>query len=230
MKDSYPSSKLVVGSSIVVLLSFVTAIAQTTNTAPQKTSTSLAGNYEGTAKGPSGPIPLKLELKDEAGKISGRVITPRETHEIIKATMADGLLSLELEDKTSPARLTLREKDSKLIGELTVGGQTGPVEFHRVVADEISGEWDGAADTQGQAFPFTLSLKLDGENVTGTSNSELGNSRISSGIWKEGKLVLVIESGNGQIGLVATLQEGKLVGDYDFAGQMQGKWVAVRKK
>ena len=149
---------------------------------------------------------------------------------ILKGTMADGALSLELESKGAPAKLTLKEKGGKLVGELAADGQTGTVEFHRIAVDEISGEWDAAADAQGQAFPFTLTLKLEGEKVTGTSNSELGNSTISSGVWKDGKLAILIEAGSGQVGLIATLQDGKLVGDYDFAGQLQGKWVAVRKK
>jgi hypothetical protein len=29
---------------------------------------------------------------------------------------------------------------------------------------------------------------------------------------------------------MATIDGGKLIGDYDFAGQLQGKWVAIRKK
>jgi hypothetical protein len=40
----------------------------------------------------------------------------------------------------------------------------------------------------------------------------------------------VLDSANGPVGLVATLVDGKLVGDYDYAGQLQGKWVALRKK
>ncbi|HXU08316.1 MAG TPA: hypothetical protein VN743_04910, partial [Blastocatellia bacterium] len=93
-----------------------------------------------------------------------------------------------------------------------------------------TGEWDAAADAQGQAFPFTLVLKLDGDKVTGSSSSQLGNSEISSGTWKDGKLSLVINGSSGAIGLMATLDGGKLIGDYDFAGQLQGKWVAVKKK
>ena len=104
------------------------------------------------------------------------------------------------------------------------------VEFHRVAIDEISGDWDAAADAQGQPFPFTLSLKLDGEMVTGISSSQLGNSTISSGIWKDGKLAIMLDSPSGQVALVGTLQDGKLVGDYDYSGLLQGKWVGVKKQ
>jgi len=230
MKNACSKSLGAAISLAVLLMACVTVSAQTNNASAQKPPTSFAGKYEGTAKGPQGEVALKLELVDESGKFSGRVVTPREEHPIIKGTVAAGMLSLDLESKGSPAKLTLKEKDGNLVGELTIDGQTGLVEFHRVKVDDISGEWDGAADAQGQAFPFTLTLKVEGEKVTGSSSSELGTSAISAGIWKEGKLTIVLESGSGQIGLVATLQDGKLVGDYDFAGQMQGKWVAVRKK
>src|SRR5438067_1064754 len=84
-----------------------------------------------------------------------------------------------------------------------------------------------SAIAQGQPFPFTLSLKLEGDKVTGSSNSQLGVGNITTGTWKEGKLAVVLD---GNITLVATMIEDKLSGDYDFAGQSSGKWVAVKKK
>jgi len=215
-------------SALAVLLVPAIVMGQGSGSANQKTSTPLTGKYEGTAKSPDGDVQLTLELMDDSGKFSGVASTPHGTYKVAKGHLADGLLTLEFE--TSPAKLSLRQKDDKLVGELTVDGKTGAVELRRVGKDEISGEWDAAADAQGQPFPFTLSLKVDGEKVTGSSSSQLGTSTISSGNWKDGKLALVLESGNGQIALMATLDNGKLVGDYDFAGQFSGKWAAVKKK
>lgn len=204
--------------------------AQDPSSTKPKLPAPLTGKYEGVGKGPNGDVQMTLDLVNEAGKFSGRVTTANGTYEIIKGQIIDGLLTLELQDKDSGAKLSLRPTEDKLIGELSAHGRTGAVEFKSVSKDEITGEWDAAADAQGQPFPFTLTLKVEGEKVTGSSNSELGNTMISSGVWKDGKLVIALESGSGQIGLIATLQDGKLVGDYDFAGQLQGKWVAVRKK
>ncbi len=181
------------------------------------------------AKGPEGDVPMTLEIVDEAGKVSGQITTSKASYKFIKGQLADGLLTLET-DAASKGKLTLRQKDDKLVGELSIDGKAGPVEFHKPKVDEISGEWDAAADAQGQPFPFTLVLKLDGEKVTGSSSSQLGNNEISSGTWKDGKLTILINGQSGAIGLMATLDGGKLVGDYDFAGQLQGKWVAIRKK
>jgi hypothetical protein len=88
----------------------------------------------------------------------------------------------------------------------------------------------GVADAQGQPFPFLLTLKVDGEKVTGSSSSQLGTSPITSGTWKDGKLAIVLEGGAGQIAMGATMIEGKLSGEFDFAGQLSGKWVAIKKK
>jgi hypothetical protein len=58
----------------------------------------------------------------------------------------------------------------------------------------------------------------------------LGTSPITSGTWKDGKLTFVLDGGSGQIAMMAAVIEGKLSGDYDFAGQASGKWVAIKKK
>jgi hypothetical protein len=41
--------------------------------------------------------------------------------------------------------------------------------------------------------------------------------------------VFSLEGANGTIALTAAIVEGKLSGEFDYAGQMQGKWVAVKK-
>jgi hypothetical protein len=189
---------------------------------------SVAGKYEGIAKTAEGDVQLALELKEDAGKISGQVTSPHGSYNIVKAAMAEGVLTIEAEGKGSKGKLVLRPKGDSLVGDFTVDGQTGAVEFKKTVAkDEISGEWDAVADASGQAFPFTLSLKLDGDKVSGTSDSQLGHFNIVSGSWKDGKFAIVLD---GNVALIATMIEGKLSGDYDFNGQSSGKWVALRKK
>ena len=217
--------------SVLALLLIPSMVpGQNSGSATQKAPTSLTGKYEGTAKGPGGDVQLTLDLTDQAGKFSGGVTTPRGIYKVVKGQMVDGLLFLDLDADPSTAKLSVRQKDDTLVGELSVDGKTGPVELRRLAADQISGIWDAAADANGQAVPFTLTLKVDGEKVTGSSSSQLGDSTISSGVWKDGKLAVVLDGANGQVALIATLVEGKLAGDYDYAGQLQGKWVAVKKK
>lgn len=196
----------------------------------QGTNGSLSGKYQGTAKGPNGDVQLTLELTDDAGKYSGQITSPGGVYKIVKGEMAAGVLTVDAEKGTAKGKMTLRQNGDVLTGDFTADGKTGPVELKKVAADDISGEWDAVADAQGQPFPFTLSLKLDGEKVTGSSSSQLGTSSISTGTWKDGKLNFVLEGGNGQVVMAATMIDGKLSGDFDFAGQMSGKWVAQKKK
>ena len=208
-------------SIVVIVVAAMMGSAQTS---------SWAGKYEGTAKSPNGEVHLTLDLTNDGGKISGQITSPHGVYKIVKAELTDGLLTLDAEGAGSKGKLTLRQKDDVLAGDFTADGKTGPVEFRKAAKDEISGEWEAVADAGGQPFPFTLSLKLDGDKVTGSSSSQLGTSNISSGTWKDGKLAVLLESGAGQIVLNAVIVEGKFSGDYDFAGQSSGKWVAVKKK
>jgi hypothetical protein len=95
--------------------------------------------------------------------------------------------------------------------------------------DPISGEWDAVADAAGTSFPFTLKLKLEGDKVTGSSDSAQGTAPLSKGTFSANKLSFSLESQNGAIVMSAMVKDGKLNGDFDFAGQMTGKWEAKKK-
>ena len=207
---------------------FLVAISSATVSAQnEKPRPNLTGKYQGTAKTADKELTITLELVDNAGAFSGSVTTQFGTFKIVKGKLTDDLLTLNTEGNATTGELSVKVKDDKLVGQLKSEGGVGAVELHKVPVDEISGDWDAVADAQGQPFPFTLALKLDGDKVTGSSNSQLGVGNITTGTWKDGKLAVVLE---GNITLVATMIEGKLSGEYDFAGQSSGKWVAVKKK
>jgi hypothetical protein len=247
MKHPIPKS---VAAFFLLLLSPLVLFAQGGSSAVKPASADqFAGNFKGSAKLPAGQMDLKLEIKSASGKLSGRLMAEKTEHPFTPTELVDGKLTIKFVSANSPVTLVLQPKDDKLIGEWKSGTQAVPVEFTKVpattdssaaeskkpptepsAADLLSGEWDAAADAQGQAFPFTLILKVEGEKVTGSSSSQLGNSTISSGTWKDGKLAVILDGGNGQIALIATMVDGKLVGDYDYSGQLSGKWVAAKKK
>lgn len=211
----------------------------------------VSGKYQGVAKSQaSGDIPLTVEIKNEDGKLSGKIDSPLGSLPITGGTYADGRVSLKFDAQGTEGTVTAQFKDDKITGEWSLAGQTGTLELKKAAAvmasdakpaepktepaagagDPISGEWDAAADVQGQSFPFTLKLKLEGEMVTGESSSDQGSATISKGSWKAGKLTLVIDTPNGSVTLSGSVAEGKVTGDFDFAGQMQGKWEASKKK
>lgn len=249
LADRWMASKPVTLIFLLVLSPLALFAQDGPATAKPPTLEQFVGNYKGTAKSPEGDIALTLEIKSDKGTISGRLVTPQGEQPFTSGQAVDGKLTIKLGAGSGAGQLALQLRDDKVVGEWKAGAVGRAVEFKKVpattepsvaevkksatepsAAEVLSGDWDAAADVQGQAFPFSLSLKVEGDKVTGTSNSQLGDSTISSGSWKEGKLVLVLDSANGQTALIGTVVDGKLVGDYDYAGQLQGKWVATKKK
>ena len=222
--------------TLTLLLGSIVAFAQD---APPN----LSGTYEGMVKVPNrGEEKVTLELKTEGGKISGRAIHGPKTAESTEGKLENGTLTLNF---GKDRMLTVKVDGDKLVGEAVEGTQKIPVEFKKVTAAalpataaapapapaafNLNGSWEAVAEANGQPFPFTLTLKVDGETVTGNSSSQLGDSVVKSGTWKDGKLAIEIEGQNGVVTLSATVVEGKLSGEFDFAGQLSGRWVAVKK-
>ena len=191
----------------------------------------LAGKYEGMIKGTT-EVSVVLDLISDAGKLSGRLMLGSVVMDVTEGTLENGAVSLNFGKE---AMLKARVEGDKLVGDWSDGTQRRAIELKKTMsggapAFNLNGVWEAVADANGQPFPFLLTLKVDGENVSGTSSSQLGDSTITSGSWKEGRLSFVIEGSNGAISMSAAVVEGKLSGEFDFAGQLQGKWVAIKKK
>jgi hypothetical protein len=223
--------------------SVVTSGGKITSQEAATQSDPLTGKYEGTAKSSTiGDMAVTLELLNKAGKLSGKLESSHGVGTIKEGTYDAGKISIKFDFSGDEGTITGQLKGDAITGEWSVGGAGGGLELKRVAtaaktspaagtaaaADPISGEWDAAADANGEAVPFVLKLKLDGENVTAESSSQLGQST-GKGSWKNGTLTVKLDGQNGAVMLVATMKEGKLTGDFDYAGQLQGKWVAVKK-
>jgi len=224
--------------TLAFLLGSITALAQTT-------PADISGTYEGMVKRPGATAEEKvtLALKNEGGKITGRISHGDRTAEVTDGKFDNGTLTLNL---GKDAVITAKVDGDKLVGEAVHGTDKMPVNLKKVTAAaaitpeapttaagrgavDLSGQWEAVADANGQPFPFLLTLKIDGENVSGNSSSQLGEAQVKSGTWKDGRLSFQLEGSNGTIVMSATVIEGKLSGEFDYAGQLQGKWVAVKK-
>ena len=207
----------------------------------------ISGTYEGMVKRPGAPTEEKIsiELKSDAGKITGRAVHGDKTMTATDGKLENGTLTLNF---GPDAKFTGKLDGDKLVGEAVHGTNKMPMELKKVTAAAASttppaspdvaagrgavnldGQWEAVADANGQPVPFTLTLKIDGENVTGGSSSQMGEATIKSGSWKDGRLTVELEGSGGIVALSATVIEGKLSGEFDYAGQLQGKWVAVKK-
>jgi hypothetical protein len=224
-------NRLVVGL-IAVLLGTGCAFAQET----------LSGKYEGTAKGAgSADLQITLELKNEGGKVSGQLKNGAATIAVTDGSLIDGNLSLKLGEAAKDGLLTAKVEGDKLTGDWLSGQQKRTIELKKASSGtaaatttvatpvNLNGTWEAVADANGQPFPFVLVLKVDGEKVSGTSSSQLGETNISTGTWKDGRISFQLESASGVVTMSGTVIDGKLSGEFDYAGQLQGKWVAVKK-
>lgn len=202
----------------------------------------LSGKYEGTVKTAGAEEKVSLELKNDGGKISGRLTRGQTAIDVTEGTFADSKLSLKLGAAAKDGTINALVDGEKITGDWLAGAQKSSFELKKVPAAgasaaaagpagavNLNGQWEAIADAQGQPFPFLLIIKVEGETVTGNSSSQLGESQIKNGVWKEGKLAFELEGQNGVISMSAVIVEGKLTGEFDFAGQLQGKWVAVKK-
>lgn len=218
---------------------------------PGQDKDTLSGKYEGVAKSDQlGDIPLTVEIKNAAGKLSGKIDTPQGPAAITSGTFENGKIVMKFDAGGNEGTVTAMLDGDKISGKWELGGQGGGLELKRSAAgasapassaapaasapasaagDPISGEWDAVADAGGSSIAFTLKLKLEGDKVTGSSDSAQGSATLSKGSFAGGKLSFSLDTPNGAIGMTATVKDGKLTGDFDFAGQMTGKWEAKKK-
>jgi hypothetical protein len=103
----------------------------------------------------------------------------------------------------------------------------GPVQKE----DPISGDWDVSFKVAGSVTPATFKLKLDGEKVTGTANSDhTGPGTIRDGSWIDGKLNFTLDfKTHESIAIDGHLQDGKLVGEFHTEG-FTSAWEATKTK
>jgi len=220
--------------TLTFLLGSIVAFAQGPN---------VTGTYEGMVKVPNGTEQkLSLELKSEGTKVTGFAKHGDKKIDITEGKFENGTLTLVFDSKDHT--FVGKVDGDKITGEAGDGAQKIPLELKKMTpaaeaapatpaapaagAFNLTGQWDAVADANGQPFPFLLTLKADGETVTGGSSSQLGEATLK-GTWKDGKLVIQVDGQNGTINMSATIIDGKLSGEYDYSGQLQGKWVAVKK-
>lgn len=251
------SRKLITPMLIAVLMtlaSVVSAASFNRSTNPAQTQDTLSGKYEGVAKSEQmGDIPLTVEIKNDNGKLSGKIDTPQGPAAITSGTFDNGKIVMKFDAGGNEGTVTATLVGDKISGKWELGGQGGALELKRAAmvaaappaspaggaaktesapaaaGDPISGDWEATADAQGTSIPFTLKLKLEGDKVTGTSDSAQGAAPLSKGTYSAGKISFSLDTPNGAIGMTGTVKDGKIVGDFDFAGQMTGKWEAKKK-
>jgi hypothetical protein len=256
MQSRKLTTPLLVGALMTISAVASAASFNKSTNQPGQNKDTLSGKYEGVAKSDQiGDIPLTVEIKNENGKLTGKIETPQGPAAITGGTFDNGKIVMKFDAGGQEGTVTAMLDGDKISGKWELSGQGGGLELKRAAmgasapassvgaaakpaapapaapaaaGDPISGEWDAAADANGTQFPFTLKLKLEGDKVTGSSDSSQGTATLK-GTFSANKLSFTLDTGNGLITMTGTVKDGKVAGDFDFAGQMTGKWEAKKK-
>ena len=207
-----------------------------------------AGEWEGKFQVNGTTTPFTLELKVDGNKVSGRAASNHTGPGVItNGSLENGKLQFRLEFKSHEAiEMTAALKDERLVGEFrtegfvanweaTRKGQTAKqLESSNAAAvkgtDSISGPWEASLMAEGTTVPLSLDLKVAGDQITGTTNSEhLGESTIENGSWVDNKLQFAFTAHGIAIKLIGSLKDGRLVGEFNASNGMQGQWEAIKK-
>ena len=237
-------------TSLLVVALLISASALTAAGAQAKPD--ISGKYEGVAKGAGiGEVPLSAEIKNDNGKITGKLDIPQGTATITSGTFVDGKLSMKVDAAGSELTINGTFKDDKITGDWALADQTGTFELKKMGAaaapaqppaattppaatpaaggDPITGDWDATVDAGGTSFPFVLKLKLEGDKVTGVSESSMGNAPLSKGTFVGDKLSFTLDIPQGAISFTGTVKDGKIKGNFEFPGQGSSTWEAKKK-
>jgi opacity protein-like surface antigen len=211
----------------------------------------ISGKYKGIAKSEAmGDLPITVDLKKAAdGKLSGAIETAQGSAPITGGTIDEGTgaVKLTFDAGGTEGTVVATFKDGVITGKWDLGGMGGPLELKKEggasapaagstppptagggsAGAAFGGDFECTADVMGQAMPFTL--KQEGDKITGESSSDQGTTPLANGKVAAGKLTFSLETPQGAIGFTSEMKEGKLVGKYDFAGQMTGDWSCKKK-
>lgn len=99
-------------------------------------------------------------------------------------------------------------------------------------ADAVSGDWIATFDANNVTITGELTLKLDGDRLSGSLHTEhTGSGMLTNTSFTGNWIAFHAEfASHVPIQIIARLQDGKLTGEFRVAAEnMQGTWQATRK-
>src|SRR5712692_11637699 len=92
----------------------------------------LSGKYEGVAKSDQlGDIPITVEIKNDNGKLSGKIDTPQGPAAITGGTFDNGKIVMKFDAGGNEGTVTATLDGDKITGKWELAGQGGSLELKR---------------------------------------------------------------------------------------------------
>jgi hypothetical protein len=239
-----------------------TMLAMLTLAAPAfAQATNVAGDWDVTIVSPQGPNTTRLTLKQDADKLDGLFKSPMGELPVKgSVTGSDVKIAFTIDIQGQGLDITLNGKlnDGAISGTAVFGtfgegeftakkveaavaavpaaataASAAPAEASAASAVGAAGKWDVMMKTPQGDFPATATFTLDGDKLTGTFGSQMGEAPISGTIaGKSLKLKLQAQTPQGDMTVDMT---GDIDGDSIVNGKadvmgMQLEWSAKRIK
>jgi hypothetical protein len=225
-------------------------------------ATNLAGDWDVTIVSPQGPNTTRLSLKQDADKLDGMFKSPMGELPV-KGTVtgADVKITFTIDIQGQGLDIALNGKaDGGTIAGTAVFGTFGEGEFTAkkveattaaagataspaaattapaaaaTTVGNAAGKWDVMLKTPQGDFPATANLTLDGDKVTGTFGSQMGEAPITgtlSGKSLKLKLQAQTPQGDMTVDMTGDIDGDNIVNGHADVMGMQLDWTAKRIK
>jgi len=239
---------------LALILTPFAAAAQTTTTAP---ASDVVGTWDITVNTQQGAIPSQLKLRKDGAKLVGNIAS-QMGEAAVEAEMKDKTLSVwfTMQGQNGPMAIEMvgAVDGDKMKGSIAMGGnaigdwiatrakdaeaKTEPPASAPATAAgaaSLTGDWSVSVELPNMTATPGLTLKQDGEKVTGDYVSAQYGKFPLTGTVKGKDVVLnfsmAIEGNPMAVTYSATIQpDGSLKGTVNYAGMMDGTFTATKKK
>lgn len=229
---------------------------------PAGAQTNVTGEWEVTVQSPQGTTAVKATLKQEGEKLSGSFRSQMGEVPVTGTITGDDVkIGFTINVQGAPLDITMtgRVDAGSIAGKAQFGGfGDGDWTAKRAPAADAAstastepaaaagnggstsggcvgpaGKWDVTLKTPGGDFPVTATLAQEGDRITGTFATQMGELPVSGTVdGKSLKLAMVAKTPQGDIPVSLT---GDLDGDAiangkaEFGAMGQGEWTAKCK-
>jgi hypothetical protein len=198
----------------------------------------VSGTWSLVAVTPQGELPLTMEVKEAAGKVTGSLSSAMGVVAIESGTYASGKLGFDLnigavyhvDLDVVGDKITGKWGQAGTDGGAVTGTRKGGTTAPAAAEPQIDGDWDARASSPEGVLTFTLTLKRDGSSLSATLSTPEGSMAGQNASCAAGKVSFEVEYMGGRYRIESTVSGNKLTGRWTEVGASNtGDFSAERK-
>lgn len=239
--------KRILGTTLVLLMGVLSAAAQ---------SASVVGSWDITIESPQGKRESVLVIKQDGGKLSGALKSPRGERPLdsVKVEGNDITFVMTANVQGQDMVMTYKGKVDKdsMKGDADFGGfasgswsavphkegaAPAPAPAQQAAgggAANITGVWSFAVETQAGSGSPTFTFKQDGENLSGTYKGQFGEAPLTGTVkGADVKFTIKISAQGQDLTVIYTGKidsKDSMKGTASFGEMGEGTWTGKRKQ